>query len=86
MTEVNKLLSEREKTHGDFINVSCVAQALKYVLRDSPNWNSLRATQKEALDMICNKMGRLLSGNPDFEDHSDDIVGYATLLRRALDD
>lgn len=86
MTEINNLLSEREKTHGSFADVSYVAQDLKATIRLSPNWNGLRATQKEALDMICNKMGRLLSGNPDFEDHSDDIVGYATLLRRALDD
>lgn len=86
MTEINNLLSEREKTHGNFIDVSCVSQALKYVLRDSPNWKMLRANQKEALDMICNKMGRLLSGDSEFEDHSDDIVGYAVLLRRALDD
>lgn len=86
MTEVNKLLSEREKTHGNFVDVSYVSQALKAAMRDSPNWGMLRCKQKEALDMICNKMGRLLSGNSEFEDHSDDIVGYATLLRRALDD
>lgn len=86
MTEVNELLSEREKTHGKFLNVSCTAQTLKATLRASPNWTSLMPTQKEALDMICNKVGRLLSGNPNFEDHSDDIVGYAVLLRRALDD
>lgn len=86
MTEVNELLSEREKTHGNFVDVSFVAQDLKATIRLSPNWEGLMATQKEALDMICNKMGRLLSGNPEFEDHSDDIVGYAVLLRRALDD
>lgn len=86
MTEVNELLSERENTHGKFSDVSYIAQNLKATLRFSPNWSMLRTTQKEALDMICNKMGRLLSGNPDFEDHSDDIVGYAVLLRRALDD
>lgn len=86
MAEVDKLLSEREKTHGAFGDVSYVAQDLKATIRLGPNWEGLRASQKEALDMICNKMGRLLSGNPDFEDHSDDIVGYAVLLRRALDD
>lgn len=86
MTEVNELLSEREKTHGNFVDVSFVSQALKIALRDSPNWSMLQSRQKEALDMICNKMGRLLSGDSSFADHSDDIVGYATLLRRALDD
>lgn len=86
MTEVNELLSEREKTHGLFMEVSQTAQNLKAILRYTRNWGDLTSSQKEALDMICNKMGRLLSGNPKFEDHSDDIVGYATLLRRALDD
>jgi hypothetical protein len=86
MTEVNELLSEREKTHGRFADVSYIAQELKDTLRRSPNWKNIKSRQREALDMICNKMGRLLSGNPNFEDHSDDIVGYAVLLRRALDD
>lgn len=86
MTEVNNLLSEREKTHGQFIEVSQIAQNLKSIIRWGRNWNDLTSTQKEALDMICNKMGRLLSGNPRFEDHSDDIVGYAVLLRRAVND
>lgn len=86
MTEVNEMLSERQRTHGLFREVSQTSQNLKSILRYTRNWADLSSSQKEALDMICNKMGRLLSGNPKFEDHSDDIVGYAVLLRRALDD
>lgn len=86
MTKVNELLSEREKTHGDFRNVAEISQILKSVLRESEKWEGLTYIQQEALDMMCSKMGRLLSGDPRYHDHSDDIVGYAVLLRRALDD
>lgn len=84
MTEIDDLLYEREKTHGDFLGVSAVAQEIKLTMRRSKNWKDLDPRMKEALDMIGNKIGRLLSGDPLFADHSDDIVGYAELLRKAV--
>jgi len=34
--------------------------------------------QKEALDSMASKFGRLGSGDPNFRDHWDDISGYST--------
>jgi hypothetical protein len=48
------------------------------------NYGQLSAVQKEALDMICSKISRILSGNPDFPDHWLDIEGYARLVNNDL--
>jgi hypothetical protein len=84
MTEIDDLLDEREKTHGKFLEVASIAQDIKKTMRASRNWGTLDPRMQEALDMLGNKIGRLLSGNPHFEDHSDDIGGYAELLRKAV--
>jgi len=82
--EIDSLLDEREKTHGNFLDVALVAQEIKLTMRRTKNWKDLDPRMKESLDMIGNKIGRLLSGNPLFEDHADDIAGYAELLRKAV--
>jgi len=84
--ETKDLLAERGKTHGDFTNHAKATQELKLWARDlyfetagSP-WDRLNKTQREALDMIFHKIGRILAGDPDFRDHWDDIAGYAKLV------
>jgi hypothetical protein len=39
----------------------------------------------EALEMICTKIARILSGNPNDPDHWKDIAGYAELGGEACD-
>jgi hypothetical protein len=73
-----KILSEREKTHGDFEGVSELAQELKdaaYILGK----NKLDGGQQIALDMIFLKIARIMWGDPNHADHWDDIAGYAML-------
>lgn len=74
------IIDERQKTHGDFYRVAGTAQELKDVLRRGKNWKTLDDTQRETLEMIASKIGRILSGNPHEVDHWRDIVGYATLI------
>lgn len=73
------LLTERESTHGSFAINSVVSQGLKAILRDQPGWAALSDRQREAVDMICGKLGRIMAGNPNLQDHWRDISGYATL-------
>jgi hypothetical protein len=40
--------------------------------------------QVEALEMIAHKIGRILSGDPNHQDHWDDIAGYAKLVSERL--
>jgi hypothetical protein len=81
---VSDLLDEREKTHGAFYNVASMAQELKDAMRRGRNWKVLDDTERETLEMIASKIGRILAGNPHEPDHWRDVAGYATLIERAL--
>ena len=79
-----ELLIERGKTHGDFADHARVTQAMKDIFQAEANWAYLSACQKETLEMIAHKIGRILTGNPDVADHYDDIAGYAKLVSQRL--
>lgn len=84
MSDVNNTLNERGSTHGEF-NVSArTVQTLKRAMRNSPNWEKLADSQKESLEMIQHKIGRILHGNPNHADSWHDIAGYATLIDNSL--
>jgi hypothetical protein len=82
MSSVDKILAERETTYGDYGMQSRISQDFKRVVRMHDG--RLTHFQRESLDMICNKMGRILNGNPNFIDSWDDIAGYATLVVNQL--
>ena len=80
---VEEFLAERGKTHGDFTNHAQVTQELKAVMKEH-GLGKLSDVQREALEMIQHKIGRILAGNPDHKDHWDDIAGYAKLVSDRL--
>jgi hypothetical protein len=41
--------------------------------------------QREALDMIAHKIGRILNGDPNYADSWVDIAGYAKLVADRLE-
>ena len=69
----------KQKTHGDYKNTANISQALKGVMAAGKNWDMLKDTQREALELIAMKISRILSGDQNFRDHWDDIEGYAEL-------
>lgn len=73
------ILANRQKTHGNFLENANLSQSIKDVMRSSINWEKLTDMQKESLEMIALKISRILSGDKDFRDHWDDVVGYARL-------
>ena len=77
--DMNPLLNKREKTHGNYRDVASMSQSLKELIRSGKNWDKMNDGQKEALEMVSVKLARILSGDKDFRDHWDDIVGYAQL-------
>jgi len=79
MSNVDKLLSDRKKTHGNFLDNALISQMLKQVARTAPNWNIMNDSQRESFDLQASKWGRILAGDHNFTDHWDDLVGYATL-------
>lgn len=77
-----QLLNERDKTHGSFIVNGRVSQKLKEVFRNEQGWEDLAPIHREAIDHICGKFGRIMAGQPTFDDHWDDIAGYASLPKK----
>jgi len=84
MASTEELLSERQTTHGSFPENAMVSQAIKRLFRNCPNYQGLNDIQKEGLDRISLKLGRILGGNPNVKDHWDDIAGYATLVSQEI--
>lgn len=73
------LLDERAKTHGNFRQTARIAQALKDVMRSSPNWDTASSVRRECWEMIATKLARQLSGDAEHPDHQDDLAGYELL-------
>lgn len=88
-TEMNKTIDEtleqRGNNYGDYRDVAYVAQELKKTLRYSKSWHNMEPFMQESLDMICNKMARIVNGNPYYDDSWHDICGYATLVEKQLE-
>ena len=78
------LITERGSRYGKFKDGADIMQSLKDTMRDVDGWNNLTASQKEALDMIQHKIGRILNGDPTYDDSWKDIAGYATLIVNEL--
>lgn len=77
-------MAERNKVHGDYSTDAMNAQMLKDILHMSKNWPQLNHVQRESLEHICTKMGRICAGDPDHKDHWADIAGYAILVAQRL--
>jgi len=82
------ILEERSKTHGDFKNHARITQSLKITVRNEiellDKYQELTFSQREALDMILHKIGRIIAGNHNHDDHWDDIAGYAKLVANEI--
>ena len=85
MSDINTLLAERQKTHGDFVTHAALCQELTDAMRVQSGWLHLSPDQRESLEMIQHKVARVLNGNPNEADHWRDIAGYATLVSRRLE-
>lgn len=82
------LTQERGTTHGAFLDHARVTQRLKLVIheelvkRQKRGQIPLSMQHVEALDMIMHKVGRIIAGDPTFQDHWDDIGGYAHIANK----
>ncbi len=82
---IGNLLATREQTHGDYRTKADTIQSLKRRMRCPDGWDNLTPYQRESLEMIASKIGRILHGNADEIDHWQDIAGYAMLVVRELE-
>jgi hypothetical protein len=77
-------LTERGKRYGKFADHAKITQDLKGVMRACPKWAALTSSQKEALEMVVHKIGRILNGDPDYDDSWVDVAGYSKLVADEL--
>ena len=80
MTDIASTLAERGSRYGSFEDHARIAQRLQDNIRSEDGWDNLAPDQKQALTVICDKVARMLNGDPNYRDNWHDIVGYAKLV------
>ena len=86
MTSINDTLAQRGQRYGSFATQATHTQAIKRLFKKlmGSKWADLKDDQREALDMIANKLGRITNGDPHYADSWHDIAGYAQLVSERL--
>lgn len=82
-----KVLDERGARYGKFAERARVTQQLKAVVAAAIGDNErfvFEPDHVEALEMIVHKIGRIVCGDPDYDDSWVDIAGYARLVADRL--
>lgn len=94
--EIGQILNERGKRYGNFHEHAEITQVIKQVILEGKHLSQLSSDrvitrvgimnhdQIECLEMIAHKLGRILNGDPNYEDSWRDIAGYATLVADRL--
>ena len=84
-SDIDATLLERGSRYGTFETHAAITQELKAVMHNTSNWkHKLSHDQRECLDMIAHKVGRILNGDPNYHDSWHDIVGYTKLVADEL--
>jgi len=83
--DVNETLQQRKKTHGRFEINAIASQSLKNVIHNHA-CVVLSLVQNEALDAICAKIARIITGDPNHADSWHDVAGYATLVENIINE
>lgn len=84
-TDVDAVLTERGSRYGVFMDHAIITQTLKDIMRRTPKWDHMADDQKEALEMVAHKIGRILNGDPNYHDSWLDLVGYSKLVADRLE-
>jgi hypothetical protein len=85
-TNITAVLAERGSRYGVFKDHAETTQTLKAIIKSKmgEKWDYLADDQKEALEMIAHKLGRIINGDPDYADSWVDIAGYSKLVADRL--
>lgn len=85
MSDIDATLLERGNRYGAFSGHAQITQQLKNLMRAHHGWGGLNLSQREALEMVAHKIGRILNGDPNYDDSWRDIAGYAQLVVNQLE-
>jgi len=78
-----QLLQDRGSKHGDFVPMSDAITDIERAMTKH-GLCALPPYQRHALRLFAVKIGRILVGDNDFDDHWCDIAGYATRVMENL--
>jgi len=78
--DIESIISERGNNYGRFEDGAEIMQQLKLIAHTSQGWERMKPIQREAMDMILHKIGRILNGDPAYIENYTDIAGYAKLV------
>lgn len=81
---IDDTLAQRGAQYGAFKEHARITQNIKEAMKAGTNFEDLSPEMKEALEMTAHKLGRILSGNPEFHDSWHDIIGYLRLVEKEL--
>lgn len=85
MPSIDDTLIERGERYGSFKDHAFITQSLKRTMYATPNWATLTNDKKQALEIIADKIARILNGDPEYADNWHDIIGYARLIEVTLE-
>ena len=77
---VDNTLQQRGARYGKFVHHAAICQGLIEILRDGDGWHRLECDMRQALSVICDKIARVLNGDPYYDDNYHDMQGYAKLV------
>ena len=84
ISKIQQILNERNSTHGYWKNQAEAACTIRGAIACCTS-SALNPYQSEAINMIIVKISRIISGDPNIQDHWEDIAGYATLVAKELE-
>lgn len=85
MTEIADTLAERFSKYGAYVHIAATSQQLKAVIKRGNSYHMLDDDMIESLEFFCNKISRIVNGDPYYKDNWHDIIGYAKLVEDRLD-
>ena len=82
-TDVQKIIENRDSIYGGFENNAAVCKQIQEVI--ARNWQGEMTPQVEyGLDIICQKIARITTGDAGYVDNWVDLAGYATLVAECV--
>lgn len=81
---IKETLESRKNAHGSFWESSATCTRLKDTMMSTPNWTVMEPAKQRALEMVMEKVSRILWGDHNFADHWHDIAGYVSLIDNYL--
>lgn len=81
---IDATLDERGKRYGSYMEKAHIIQDIKKILRAASSWEKMDPDMQESLEMVVHKIGRIVTGDPEYLDSWTDVIGYTKLVEDRL--